>query len=321
MKGGDILGTTLNYVMKSNALRDIDNDTTVKIYKRHINNFCNWTKSQKLSKSDVLNNPIVSVQAYSDMLYSKYPASTAHTYLSTVCKGLGLHLQDINKPKRTYRLTKGRDFAKNLQGYKELASGKYSRLVTFQSAVGIRREELAKLAPSDVVQTVEGDIYVHVRKGKGGKEQYQYVLPQDQETVISIAASSLMPDKIFTEEEMTNKIDLHSMRADQAQRAYKYYADKIAAEPQYKVVCIRKLMDYFRNMNDNSDPRYAGHFKRFKADIFTGGYKYRIRGENAKIARENGLPVIYDRVALMMVSVFHLSHWRNDVTIKNYMIR
>lgn len=80
-------------------------------------------------------------------------------------------------------------------------------------------------------------------------------------------------------------------------------------------------MDYFRNMNDNSDPRYAGHFKRFKADIFTGGYKYRIRGENAKIARENGLPVIYDRVALMMVSVFHLSHWRNDVTIKNYMIR
>lgn len=316
------MGTTLSYIMKSAALFDITNNNTIKAYKRNIGDFCDWTKKiLGMTKSQVLDNPTTIVQAYSDMLYKQYPATTAHKYLSPICKGLGIHLQDIDKPKRTARLTKGRDITKNLQGKKELESDKSPRLVDFQKAVGIRREELAKLSPLDIIKTSEGDVYVHVRNGKGGKEQYQYVLPQDRDTVISIAASALLPDKIFTVDEMTNKIDLHSIRADQAKRAYEYYVDKLDTNPHYKVECIRKLTDYFKTMNDNDDPRFLGHFARFKKDIVTGGYKYRIRGENARIAKEKGLPLTYNRVALTMVSVFHLSHWRNDVTIKNYMIR
>lgn len=255
------------------------------------------------------------------MLYKKYPATTAHKYLSPICKGLGIHLQDISKPKRTARLIKGRDDTKNLQGKKELKFNKSPRLVAFQEAVGIRRKELAKLRPVDVIQTSSGDVYVHVLRGKGGKEQYQYVLPADRDIVISIAASSLLPDRIFTQSEMTNKIDLHSIRAAHAKDAYKYYADKIAVDPRYKVECIKKLVSYFEYMNDKSNPKYAGHFARFKKDISCDNYKYRVRGENARIAREKNLPLVYDRVALTMVSVFFLSHWRNDVTIKNYMIR
>ena len=315
------MGTTLNYVMKSAALDNISNNKTIRAYKSNINDFCEWIKALGITKVQVLDNPITVVQAYSDILYKQYPATTAHKYLSPICKGLGIHLQDIDKPKRTARLTKGRDITKNLQGKRELESDKSPRLVDFQKAVGIRRKELAKLSPSDIIKTSEGDVYVHVRHGKGGKEQYQYVLPADRDTVISIAASALLPDKIFTEGEMTNKIDLHSIRAEHAKDAYKYYADRLAADPQYKVECIKKLVAYFKVMNDNNDLRFAGHFARFKRDISLGGYKYRIRGENARIAREKGLPLIYNRIALMMVSVFHLSHWRNDVTIKNYMIR
>ena len=315
------MGTTLNYVMKSAALDNISNNKTIRAYKSNINDFCEWIKALGITKVQVLENPVAVVQAYSNVLYKKHPATTAHKYLSPICKGLGIHLQDISKPKRIARLIKGRDDTKNLQGKKELKSNKSPRLVAFQKAVGIRRKELAKLAPADVIKTAGGDVYVHVRHGKGGKEQYQYVLPQDRDTVISIAASALLPDKIFTVDEMTNKIDLHSIRADQAKRVYKYYVDKITADPRYKVECIKKLVSYFEYMNNKNDPKYAGHFARFKKDIVTGGYKYRIRGENARIAKEKGLPLIYNRVALMMVSVFHLSHWRNDVTIKNYMIR
>lgn len=316
------MGTTLSYIMKSAALFDISNNNTIKAYKRNIEDFCNWTKKTLgITKSQVLDNPVIVVQAYSDILYKQYPAITAHKYLSPICKGLGIHLQDIDKPKRIIRLTKGRDITKNLQGKRELETNKSPRLIDFQKAVGIRRKELAKLAPADVIQTTGGDVYVHVRSGKGGKEQYQYVLPQDRDIVISIAASTLLPDKIFTVDEMTNKIDLHSIRADQAKRAYKYYVDKLDADSHYKVECIRKLTDYFKKMNDNNDPRFSGHLARFKRDISTGNYKYCIRGENARIAREKGLPLVYNRVALTMVSVFHLSHWRNDVTIKNYMIR
>lgn len=315
------MGTTLNYVMKSAALDNISNNKTIRAYKSNINDFCEWIKALGITKVQVLENPVAVVQAYSNVLYKKHPATTAHKYLSPICKGLGIHLQDISKPKRTARLIKGRDGTKNLQGKKELKSNKSPRLVAFQEAVGIRRKELAKLRPVDVIQTSGGDVYVHILRGKGGKEQYQYVLPQDRDTVISIAASALLPDKIFTVDEMTNKIDLHSIRADQAKRAYKYYVDNLDANPHYKVECIRKLTNYFKVMNDNNDPRFLGHFARFKKDITTGDYKYRIRGENARIAREKGLPLVYNRVALTMVSVFHLSHWRNDVTIKNYMIR
>ena len=319
---GLCMGTTLNYIMKSAALFDVTNNNTIKAYKKNIEDFCDWSKKiLGITKSQVLDNPITVVQAYSDMLYRQYPATTAHKYLSPICKGLGIHLQDISKPKRTARLIKGRDDTKNLQGKKELKFNKSPRLVAFQEAVGIRRKELAKLRPVDVIQTSSGDVYVHVLRGKGGKEQYQYVLPADRDIVISIAASSLLPDRIFTQSEMTNKIDLHSIRAVHAKDAYKYYADKIATDPRYKVECIKKLVSYFEYMNDKKDPKYVSHFARFKKDIVTGGYKYRIRGENARIAKEKGLPLTYNRVALMMVSVFHLSHWRNDVTIKNYMIR
>ena len=315
------MGTTLNYVMKSAALDNISNNKTIRAYKSNINDFCEWIKALGITKVQVLEHPVAVVQAYSNMLYKKYPATTAHKYLSPICKGLGIHLQDISKPKRTARLIKGRDDTKNLQGKKELKSNKSPRLVAFQEAVGIRRKELAKLRPVDVIQTSDGDVYVHVLRGKGGKEQYQYVLPVDRDIVISIAASSLLPDRIFTQSEMTNKIDLHSIRAVHAKDAYKYYADKIAADPRYKVECIKKLVSYFEYMNDKNDPKYASHFDRFKKDISCDNYKLRVRGENARIAREKNLPLVYDRVALTMVSVFFLSHWRNDVTIKNYMIR
>ena len=47
---------------------------------------------------------------------------------------------------------------------------------------------------------------------------------------------------------------------------------------------------------------------------------YFIRGENKKLAIKKGLPLKYNKLALMAVSVFHLSHWRNDVTVASYML-
>lgn len=314
------MGKTIKYITKQTALDNITDNNTVKQYKANINKFDKWLKSEKIPKQQVIDNPLAICQQYGDYLYNKYTPSTAHTYLSPVAKGLKVRLQDIDKPKRTGALSKGRRIENNPQGKRELKSGKSERLVAFQSAVGIRRTELSKLRPDDVIQTPAGEVYVHVRRGKGGKEQYQYVLPENRATVLSIAAGAA-GDRIFSLEEMTNKIDLHSLRAEQAKRAYAYYADRLAKDPHYKVEYVKKLTDYFKKMNDDNDPRYAGHYKRFKNDISQGNWEYRCRGESARIARQNNLPVVYNRVALMMVSVFHLSHWRNDVTVKNYMIR
>lgn len=47
---------------------------------------------------------------------------------------------------------------------------------------------------------------------------------------------------------------------------------------------------------------------------------YKLRGGNLQKAISEGKPTEYNRLALMAVSVLHLSHWRLDVTVTNYMI-
>ena len=47
---------------------------------------------------------------------------------------------------------------------------------------------------------------------------------------------------------------------------------------------------------------------------------YKLRGDNRRRALEEGRPVEYDRLALLAVSAFDLSHWRVDVTVSNYML-
>ena len=47
---------------------------------------------------------------------------------------------------------------------------------------------------------------------------------------------------------------------------------------------------------------------------------YYLRGLNRKFAQEHNLPTAYNRLTLMALSVFHLSHWRLPVTVCNYIL-
>ena len=60
--------------------------------------------------------------------------------------------------------------------------------------------------------------------------------------------------------------------------------------------------------------------ERFKKDLYDYDDVYVCRGEVKQALLSANKPTVYDRVALMAVSVFHLAHWRPDVTVKNYMI-
>lgn len=312
---------SVQYEMKKSALEGITDRDTQKIYKKCIDRFKNYMHDIGLNTSEVRADRVAAVQSFERHLESEGKSPhTIHTYLAPVCKGLGVNMREIDKPERTARsITKGRVEA-NTQGRREAVLEKNDRLVSFQKAVGIRRSELADLKPSDICRTASGDVYVHVRHGKGGKEQYQYVLPMDRGAVLSALNGSQSNSRLFSDKELNNKIDLHSIRAVQAQRAYGYYADRIQAEPSFKVECIKKMLAYFDRMNTH-DKRYEARLKAFKDDISRDDFTYRLRGNNAQKARELGLPLVYDRVALSMVSVFHLAHWRNDVTVKDYMVR
>lgn len=61
-----------------------------------------------------------------------------------------------------------------------------------------------------------------------------------------------------------------------------------------------------------------GKPKKFKETEICGIYT--LRGKNRAMAREKGLPLHYDKRALLATSVFKLSHWRCDVTIGSYLL-
>ena len=122
-------------------------------------------------------------------------------------------MHEIRKPKRTAgkivrSRNKGTDDnkCKNSQGLREECDPKYARVVSFQRAVSIRRAELADLVGMDLIYMGE-DWSVLVRHGKGGKTQLQRILPQDVDTVREIFDGIEDTEKVFSKEELNNKID------------------------------------------------------------------------------------------------------------------
>ena len=54
---------------------------------------------------------------------------------------------------------------------------KYKELTEFARMVGLREAELFKLRKNDLKYDSDGYLCVHIKCGKGGKEQLQRVLP------------------------------------------------------------------------------------------------------------------------------------------------
>lgn len=308
---------SIQSILIESALRGITDNQTVTAYKKDCKLFAAYCKEQGVKRPDQLQGKEKELlQGYEKQLEAAgYSAATIHRRLAAPCKATGINMNEIEKPKRTSgKITRSRNEKANRQGKREVEDEKYSRLVTFQRAVGIRRAELSRLTGSDFVIDESGYLCVYVAKGKGGKTQLQRILPEDEGTVLEIFQAADPGQKLFSKEEMQNKIDLHGLRREHAQRAYKHYADRLKNEPGYKQQCRQELMARY-----NERHRPGASRQRFIADI-TNEQPYKLRGENRQKAIEQGKKTKYDRLALMMVSVFCLSHWRLDVTIANYLI-
>lgn len=318
---------SLSYTMTKNALSEKSRDPehaisdrdTKRTYKAAIKRFCTWTKEQNYTREDVLSNPQPYLQKYANNLVARgLSPSSVHTYLSAPCKGLKVPMQHISKPDRAIgAITRSRG-GKNPRGRKDAEKPEYARLVAFQQAAGLRRAELAHLQGKDL-QKRDGVLYVIVRQGKGGKEQWQRVLPRDAGMVAETFKGIGKDEKVFSAEEMKNRIDLHGIRAAHARECYDYYATRIKQEPDYRSQLQEDLKAYFREHHDPDHELDQAAYNRFCLDMSRNQGIYQMRGEAKKLAEANDRPTNYDRTALMAVSVFHLAHWRLDVTITNYL--
>ena len=318
---------SLSYTMTKNALSEKSRDAahaitdrdTKRTYKAAIKRFCTWTRENGYTREDVLNNPQPYLQKYADNLKARgLSAATIHTYIAPCCKGLNTPMQHISKPDRAIgAITRSRG-GKNPRGRKDAEKPEYARLVAFQQAVGLRRAELAHLQGKDL-QKRDGVLYVHVQSGKGGKTQWQRVLPRDAGVVADTFKGIGKDERVFTAEEMHNRIDLHGMRAAHARECYDYYATRIKQEPDYRSHLQEDLKAYFREHHDPDGKLDLDAYNSFCLDMEKNAGMYQMRGEARKLAEEMERPTIYDRVGLMAVSVFHLAHWRLDVTVSNYL--
>lgn len=233
-------------------------------------------------------------------------ASTIHTYLAGVCRVFEVLLADVKKPKRvTSQNTRSRG-EKAVDERRDAGREASPRLYDFASTVGIRRAEYARLRGDDLVCDESGYLCVRVRRGKGGKFQLQCILPGDEMFVKSYFDGLEGP--VFTKAELINKIDLHHLRAVQAQRAYRYYSELLRRNPEYRAQLEAEIKARWQLYNK----------RRWKQHEFEGTYK--LRGANRQLAQRLGKPTEYDRLAIIAVSVFHLSHWRCDVTVSNYLL-
>lgn len=247
------------------------------------------------------------IQDYADWLaqQGKSP-STIHSYLAGICRVYEIPLGKIQKPKRvTSQNTRSRG-EKPVDKRTDATRDVSPRLHDFAAVVGIRRAEYVRLRGDDLVYDESGYLCVRVRRGKGGKFQLQRILPRDEMFVRSYFTGT--EDFVFSRVELNNKIDLHHLRAVQAQRAYRYYEVRLRNEPEYRRQLEVEIKARWKQYNR----------RRWKQSDFEG--VYRLRGANRELAQRLGRPTEYDRLAIMATSVFHLSHWRCDVTISNYLL-
>lgn len=274
-------------------------------YMNHAVHFGEWCKQQYHCRH--FDDCREYIQPYADWLVQQgKSASTIHTYLAGVCRVYEVPLGKVQKPKRvTSQNTRSRG-VKDVDSRTDSTREASPQLHDFAAVVGIRRAEYARLRGNDLLYDESGYLCVQVRRGKGGKFQLQRILPGDEVFVRSHFNGS--ESLIFAKAELNNKIDLHHLRAMQAQRAYHYYEERLCNEPEYRLQLETEIKARWQLYNR----------KRWKQREFEGTYK--LRGANSQLAQRLGRPPEYDRLAVLATSVFHLSHWRNDVTVNNYLL-
>lgn len=318
----------IKYELKSRLYErenDLKNNETRREYEKNCDKFAEYLKENGIKKPSQVEKKYGSwtaaLQDWADDLKKKgKSASTIKTYIAAPCKALGIKRSDLKLDKRRASdIKKTRIASANPQGKAEEADQKNQKLIDFANAVGIRRAEIGRVTGASWVKDESGYDCIKV-KGKGGKVQMQRILPQDIETVKKYFEGLKPDEKVFKRNELNNKISLHSIRASHARACYDYYKNRLDTDPEYRGQLKIELWSRYNAYHINGDSKRDKASRKAFGRQINNETKYTLRGGNKDRALTMGRPISYDRLALLAVSVFHLSHWRNDVTVINYML-
>lgn len=260
------------------------------------------------------------IQEYANVLVAdgKYSDNTIYDYVVGPCRAYNINSKKIDKPTRkTSKNTRSRGH-KAMDMRSDAKREASPRLFNFSECVGIRRHEYQALHSCNLKLDESGYPCIEVVKGKGGKYQLQRILPQYIPFVEAYFDGS--KNFVFDKQEMNNKIDLHANRAKVAKEAYAYYVNRLKKEPVYREQLLSEIKERWSLYAKVKNKKKGGSLqpRPWNEKEFQG--QYILRGDNRTFAKEHGILIKYDRLAVAAVSIFHLSHWRCNVTVNNYLM-
>jgi hypothetical protein len=266
------------------------------------------------------------LEAWRDaLLESGYAVSTIHTYIAGAACGLGTSMRGLAHSGTSKDKSKSMGNSERSQKARERKVN--ADIVRFQEMVGGRRSALQRLTGADFVRDESGYCCVRFVKDKGGKDQYQRIDPKYYGAVKAYFDRVGPKERLFPDP-IDQHLDLHGIRAEVAQKEYQRYK-KICSTPEGRAQMRRELLSrytdpqigckaYLNTVQKGNHTKAAKHLAAFQEEMKDGNYY--LQRSNRQVALSRGLPVSYDRLALCCVSVFTLSHWRNEVTVKHYML-
>ena len=326
----------------------LTNAETLKPYKRSIEKFCAWAKEKGLYRiHQIQKNGRTTrdlVQEYSDELVSRgLKATTVHTYLAPICKGFGIGMSEIRKPARLSEdIVKNTKEHQNKAGAKQEAAPENQRIVQFAQCVGIRPIAMTKLTIDNLIQDSNGDYIIDIRD-KGGKHSIQLIRPEEVDYVRNILTHDANGNLLAPGEKPFCRADLKQIayskyRILRAQRlldeyeaqfnSWRMMPSKTAAQrikrsearkaaEREKALWVDKIVEKYADAHPKASSAniaaYRTELERPSRIVLRRGNK-----ERAKLLHR---PLDYDRVAVRIVSVYALSHWHDESTLRNYLTK
>ncbi len=297
------------------SLNRYNHDLTRKQYIRNAKYFIQYCRSEHNCRT--LDECRQYIDEYINSLINKgLSASTIHTYAAAISSTLKIPLNSIQKPRRVIaEFTRGREEIKYPHSSQDVENPTFKRLCSFAEKCGIRRAEYAKLKKSSwTIDPSTGKHAIFVERGKHAKQQYQLIRDEDVPWFEKFFAEVPDDGYVFSKTEMNNHINLHKFRADNAKRWYAELEQKLKDDPSYAEVMIQHIKARYAC---SRDPR-TGNQKYFDPKSVNGFYYLRGSLRQKQIAENK--PIKFNKLIVKYISIFFLSHYRQNVCVQNYLL-
>ncbi len=212
---------------------------TYETYRSQVDHFADYCLDEGI---ETLDDAYAHVGDYARRLEQDGKSAwTIQTSLCAIAKVYGCSTKDFDYDAPTRErvaVTRSRYTAERDKHF-SWSSEANRELVTFCRSTGLRRSELEALHGCDIVEGDNGESYIHVVSGKGGRERYALVIGSDEDKkVVKDAMDRAGDGKVF--EHVHSKLDVHHERANYACSLYREIARDVDELPQKDKYICRK---------------------------------------------------------------------------------